>query len=282
MPVRRGIWVGWRIRIATPAAALVAVLAVVVATTGAVDRSSVRASATPAEVPLSSSARDGSTRVLVAGDSVAWHLGHSFERLDGELGFTTANAAFDGCSLEQGATAARYFGGGGDVPLSDSNCTTGWSEAVDRFQPQVVVLLLAGQVLGDWKVDGVWTRVCERRYDDWYEAQLRNGIAMLTARGARVVVVAPPPPSSSFAGLPPELAQGTECIRAIERKLARANPLLTSLDLEPLVCPAGKCRDEIDGVTLRPDGVHFEGGGADIVTRWLAPKVRQVAQEAPT
>src|SRR5262249_33208433 len=115
MPVRRGIWVGWRIRVATPAAALVAVLAVVVATTGAVDRVTVSASAGAADVPLSSSAPVGTTRLLVAGDSVAWHLGQSFQQLDGELGFTTANAAFDGCALEQGATAARYFGGGGDV-----------------------------------------------------------------------------------------------------------------------------------------------------------------------
>jgi peptidoglycan/LPS O-acetylase OafA/YrhL len=280
MPVRRGIWVGWRIRAATPAAALLAVLAVVVATTGAVDRVSVRASATPADVPLSSSAPVGSARVLVAGDSVAWHLGQSFQRLDGELGFATANAAFDGCALQKGVTAARYFGGGGDVPLENNDCTIGWSEAVARFQPQVVVLVLAGQVLGDWQIDGVWTHVCERRYDDWYANQLRDGLALLTARGARVVLVAPPPSTVSF--VPPELNQGNECIHEIERKVADENPMLTSLDLTPLICPANKCRDEIDGVTLRPDGIHFEGGGADIVTRWLAPKLRQLTQLPPT
>ena len=33
--------------------------------------------------------------MLVAGDSVAYHLGESFVRLDSELGFSTANVAFD-------------------------------------------------------------------------------------------------------------------------------------------------------------------------------------------
>jgi lysophospholipase L1-like esterase len=255
------------------------VLAVVVATTGAVERTSVSASARPARAPLAASAPVGSMRVLVAGDSVAWHLGHSFERLAPELGFTTANVAFDGCSLEKGATAARYFTGG-EVELSGHDCTTGWNDAVARFQPQVVVLLLAGQVLGDWQVDGEWTRICERRYDDWYSAQLRDGVDLLTAQGARVVLVAPPP--STLAGIPPDLNRGNECIREIEQRLAEANPSVTSLDLTPLICPSGRCRSEIDGVTLRPDGMHFEGAGADIVTRWLAPKLRAVAEQPPT
>ena len=278
MPVRRGVWAGWRIRAATPAAALFAVLAVVVATTGAVERTS--ASASAQEVPLASSARAGSTRVLVAGDSVAWHLGQSFQHLDPELGFTSASVAQDGCSLEKGATAARYFGGGGDVTLEGKDCTVGWSDAINRFEPQVVVVVLAGQVLGDWQVDGVWTRVCERRYDTWYEDQLRDGINLLTARGARVALVAPPPSTLSF--VPPELNQGNRCIRTIERNLAKTNPLVTSIDLTPLICPAGKCRDEINGATLRPDGIHFEGAGADIVTRWLRPRIEKLAQEAPT
>ena len=38
MPIRRGVWAGWRVRALTPAVALVAVLAVVLATAGAVSR----------------------------------------------------------------------------------------------------------------------------------------------------------------------------------------------------------------------------------------------------
>jgi hypothetical protein len=36
------------------------------------------------------------------------------------------------------------------------------------------------------------------------------------------------------------------------------------------VCPHGPlCREQIDGQILRPDGVHFDGPGGQIVARWL-------------
>ncbi len=119
--------------------------------------------------------------MLVAGDSVAYHLGESFVRLDPELGFSTANVAFDGCALEQGATAARYFDGS-DVPLDGQDCTAGWADAVTRFDPDVVVVVLAGQVLGDWQVGGDWVHLCDPGYDAWYARQILGGASILAAR----------------------------------------------------------------------------------------------------
>ena len=168
MPIRRGVWAGWRVRALTPAVALVAVLAVVLATASAVTHVGVSASAArAAAAPLSSTVTPGTLRVLVAGDSVAYHLGESFVRLDPELGFSTANVAFDGCALEQGATAARYFDGS-DAYLDGQDCTAGWADAVTRFDPDVVVVVLAGQVLGDWQVGGEWVHLCDPGYDAWY------------------------------------------------------------------------------------------------------------------
>ncbi len=184
MPVRRGVWSGWRIRVLTPVVATAAVLAVILATAGAVSRPAASAGATTAAVvPMPSSAAPGSLRVLVAGDSVAYHLGESFQRLDPELGFTTANVAFDGCALEHGATAARYFDGT-DVPLDGHDCSAGWVDAVSRWRPDVVVLVLAGQVLGDWQIDGSWSHLCDRSYDKWYGRQIADGAAILAAQGA--------------------------------------------------------------------------------------------------
>ena len=47
------------------------------------------------------------------------------------------------------------------------------------------------------------------------------------------------------------------------------------VDLFSYVCPQGKCREQQDGVTLRPDGVHYTGAGANIVARWLIDQARQ-------
>jgi peptidoglycan/LPS O-acetylase OafA/YrhL len=281
MPIRRGAWAGWRIRALTPAVAILAVLAVVVATFGAVSRTSASTRARQAAAaPLSSSAAPGSVRVLVAGDSVAYHLGESFTRLDAELGFSTANVAFDGCALERGATAARYFDGS-DVPLDGQDCTADWADAVARFDPDVVVVVLAGQVLGDWQVGGNWVHLCDPSYDAWYAQQIVDGAAILASRGAHVVLVAPPP--STLPWGPAALNERIGCLGSVERALARAHPTLATIDLAALVCPRRECRDTIDGARLRPDGLHFEGPGADVVTRWMAPRVRARARpQGPT
>jgi hypothetical protein len=210
---------------------------------------------------------------------VAWHLGQSFQRLDPELGLTTASVAYDGCSLERGATAARYFGGGGDVPLGDNDCTSGWSEAVARFQPEVAVVVLAGQILGEWQIDGGWTHLCDPRYDEWYGKQVLDGVTTLASSGARVVLVAPPPGNLSW--LPPELNEAVKCLGRIERAVVQQHPMVSVVDLGTLVCPQGRCRDEIDGATLRPDGLHFEGPGADVVVRWVAPQLWRLARSSP-
>jgi peptidoglycan/LPS O-acetylase OafA/YrhL len=280
MPIRRGVWSGWRVRALTPAVALVAVLAVVLATAGAVSRTTASISATPAAAaPLSSTVTPGALRVLVAGDSVAYHLGESFVRLDPELGLSTANVAFDGCALERGATAARYFDGS-DVPLDGHDCTAGWADAVARFDPDVVVVVLAGQVLGDWQVGGDWVHLCDPAYDAWYARQVLAGASILASRGAHVVLVAPA--SSTLPWGPPALNQRIACLARVEHSLARAHPTLATIDLGALVCPRGECRDSIDGALLRPDGLHFEGPGADVVTRWMAPRVRLLARTVPS
>ena len=42
------------------------------------------------------------------------------------------------------------------------------------------------------------------------------------------------------------------------------------VDLHSFICPSRTdCIEEVDGVPLRPDGLHYEGPGADIVSRWL-------------
>jgi hypothetical protein len=125
-------------------------------------------------------------------------------------------------------------------------------------------------------VDGTWAHPCDAAYDDWYESQIADGAKVLTARGARVVLLAPA--QSTLPWGPPELNERLRCLGDVERRLARTNPSVAVIDLNRFVCPRGVCRDRIDGTLLRPDGLHFDGEGADIVTRWLAPRVRSRAR----
>jgi len=43
------------------------------------------------------------------------------------------------------------------------------------------------------------------------------------------------------------------------------------------VCPAKRCVTSIDGITLRDDGMHYEGPAAELVVRWLAPRLQRLA-----
>jgi hypothetical protein len=41
------------------------------------------------------------------------------------------------------------------------------------------------------------------------------------------------------------------------------------VDLDGWICPGGKCREDLDGVAIRQDGVHYVGAAADRVSRWI-------------
>jgi peptidoglycan/LPS O-acetylase OafA/YrhL len=286
MPVRRGALTGWTIRVATPLAAGAAVLAVVLATTGAVPTQQLAGASVPTFGASGATASDGllapgtadtatatgAPRVLIAGDSVGYHLGESLVRLAPELGIDAASVARDGCAFTQGATAFRWFDGS-DAPLDDHDCTVGWADAVARWKPDVAVVVLAGQVLGEFQIDGQWTKLCDAHYDAWYGAQVRAGIDTFTAAGVPVVFLVPPPSTLPYA--PASLNQATGCLGAVERKLARDDPRVSTIDLSRFVCPKGECRNTVDGVNLRPDGLHFLGPGADVTVRWLVPRIRR-------
>ena len=287
MPIRRGALTGWTVRVATPIAVGAAVMAVVLATTGATSRpqlasgSLARASrVTTATVPGTAGTAGTSTapRVLIVGDSVAYRLGIDMLRRADRLGITAANAAQDGCAMDRGATGARYSDGS-DAPLGGNDCRRGWAEAVATFQPDVAVMVLNGQVLGEWKVDGQWSHLCEGRYDRWYGAQIEDGVNTLAASGARVVLVVPPPSTLPWA--PPEMNKWIGCLGEIERGIARSDPRVTTVALDRFVCPNGECRNTIDGANLRPDGLHFEGPGADVVVDWLTPQLVRLASTQP-
>jgi len=51
----------------------------------------------------------------------------------------------------------------------------------------------------------------------------------------------------------------------------------TVVDLGEYVCPGGDCQESIDGAELRPDGLHFEGEGAVIVSRWLTRRLLAIS-----
>lgn len=51
-------------------------------------------------------------------------------------------------------------------------------------------------------------------------------------------------------------------------------------DLGDLLCPGGDFRTEVDGVEVRPDGLHHAPEATGVTWRWLAPRLRELAGTA--
>jgi hypothetical protein len=66
-------------------------------------------------------------------------------------------------------------------------------------------------------------------------------------------------------------------INGLYRDFATAHPeRLALLDLNAFVSPDGRYAEYIDGVQVRDDGVHFAPAGADMVSAWLVPQLRDL------
>jgi len=272
-PIRRGAGAGWRIRLVTPIAAAVVLAVVVVATVPratavANPQAALRRLAPDAIAAADARAAAPPFRLLVTGDSISARLVPAFRALQSSAGYTLSDRSHVACSLQRGATGARFRDGS---VLATPDCSTGWAEDVARDRPDVVFVSLGGQVLGDWQIDGQWLHPCDAAYDRWFQAQLVQDLALLTAGGTRVALALPAP------ALTPDFFRRTGCIHAIEARVARLVPGVSAVDFERLVCPAGRCLNMVDGVLLREDGFHYTGAGAELVVRWLAPQLQALA-----
>lgn len=220
---------------------------------------------TPQELPLMRpDGRD--PRILLIGDSIAYDLTDAFKSQGGPLGYTASASSLVGCGL----------GGIRFDPNDDQSLTgrkpvqrceqwmSGWGELVGRSAPDVVILARFSYRQPE---PGVST--CDPANLESLEKSLRNDIATLGSNGTTVAV------TSMLYGRfgatrSTEADDVTDCVNARIRDVTNELPSAVELRLNEWVCPSrDDCRVTQDGVTLRPDGLHFQGQGAVIATDWM-------------
>jgi peptidoglycan/LPS O-acetylase OafA/YrhL len=283
-PIRRGSISGRKMLVATPAVALVCIVAVVVTTVGAT---------TPSSGPnfLVSSARHDlarvepglvtaasrlppqpGPRVLVVGDSVAGAIGESAEFLQAALGVQARSATVPGCLLEEGV-GARALIHEQVKPLDPGQpCLPTWIDGEQHFVPNNIVIIY-GSAAGfeELELGGTWAGPCDGIYRDWYESQFRAVLSRFAKAGTTVNVVRLPHLVNDWA--PPDTNQRIDCVNTMNELVARTTSGVRILDLATFVCPQGQCRQEIDGVDYRVDGMHFSTGAAKEIARWLTDQI---------
>jgi peptidoglycan/LPS O-acetylase OafA/YrhL len=274
-PIRHGALSSVKLRAFTPAFAIVLVLVVFTATstpTVSPTPFAVSTAAAPTETaaPAVHVTRTRSERVMVVGNSVAFLLGQSFEQLETDLPVSVYNAGLLGCSFPPQVQVPTVVMPNG-AQWKDVPCGPPWEAAVvRRFRPQIVFWIVTNPLGIGGKYRGRDVEPCSPVWDSLYENSLRNEVGTLGADGATVVITTSA--YSRFLGLRVN-DRSTDCDNHIRREVA-AGTGAQLVDLFAYLCPHGHCQAKRDGVTLRPDGLHYQGPGGEIVARWLLAQVR--------
>ena len=229
-------------------------------------------------------------KVILFGDSVALTLGPGFkaggdENGDNDVsarnGLAVWNQAVIFCELVSAPRREKDK----ELPASDTCASwpTEWKQTIDDWQPDLTVLQVGAWEIYDRKIDGQWVTFGTPEYDAILEPTLQKAVDVLGSTGKPVVLLTTPHFERNDGVSPEEWTQNdhsrTDHFNEVVRRVAAANPgRVHVVDFGAWLCPPGEgCRDTIDGVTMRPDGLHFEDPGAQKAAEWLAPQLRAIA-----
>jgi hypothetical protein len=294
-PVRRQDW-SWTRRPGTwiPAGAAIGVATTLLATASIFPARSEADAAGLTEEQLDRYAKaareeerppDDKTRVLVAGDSVAFTLGFWGLPEEHQDRLWMAGAAILGCGLARGALVSD--GVRKTQPKQCASWPERYAQRIRSRDPDVAVLLVGAWEIYDRIVDGekieFGTPAMARRL----ERDLDEARRILTRDGAHLVLLTTPcysPEEQEFntwGEKERSEAWRVDWLNRLYRRYAERHPDVSVVDLHDEVCPDGDYADEIRGREVRSDGVHFAKGGSRLVWDWLAPIVEQIAAAHP-
>jgi lysophospholipase L1-like esterase len=163
-----------------------------------------------------------------------------------------------------------YTGAEALDPCADA--ITEWPALVAQGHYDGVLMVFGGSGL-DRQFGDQWLRPCDVAYNAWFQTAMESDLRALQAQGARIWVALAPYNRHASVSAPDAQAEAdrqTDCLNDMYAGAARAVGGVAVIDLRGLICAdRASCITEIDGIELRPDGLHFAGEGADIIARWL-------------
>lgn len=252
-----------------PAAVSAAVLALLVSTRGippaalATDAGSFPA---PGQLPVNT------LKLLVLGDSVAQSIGERLHAAQtGRNAFVLERGIGD-CSLLHDQLPTRSLNNrahdGGD-------CDAHWMSDVAELHPDMTLVVLGGGFFAPVQVYGTWQHPCDDGFRRAYRTELRRNLESLRTDGGRIVLAIVPYPTGGFGENTPRA--NVDCFNETLRDSASDVPDIALLDLGGHLCPDGACTLKSHGDSIRPDGLHFSGVGADEIARWILATLNPTA-----
>ncbi len=216
-------------------------------------------------------------RLMVVGDSGAYFLGEALAESSPENVVILPRGVV-GCGIANiGGGAWTDDGTFLPDPPGCENWPTEWASDVEAFQPDHVLIVLSWPGIGDREIDGVRRHPCEPEFDAMYTERVSLAVEAAGSTGADVVVATAPYYVGAGSDTLPR--DRIDCLNRVMTSTALANDG-TVLELAEWTCPDGECRLTDNGATLRPDGLHFDGPGAQIAAEWILEELGSA--EPPT
>lgn len=222
-------------------------------------------------------------RVMLIGDSVGTDLADPLAAEFGARGHAFKNGTQPGCSALRGLI---LFWDDTMIPWAPHCDGVIWlshQENLDSFRPDVVLLHGISETFYR-NVDGVIYHPMDTPEGDamiWRLLEEKWG--QVRGFGAQLYFVLNPPPNTSAgqAGCggagsanPCALDVRTAHLNSMYRAFAESHPGVGIVDLAAWHCPGGiPCPSIVDGVDVRPDGVHWGSYGAAWAARLIVNSV---------
>jgi peptidoglycan/LPS O-acetylase OafA/YrhL len=278
-PIRRGTLRRIDLRVLSPVVAATVVVALVLGTSGATSTTPLGAEveevlpdALPAAVAVLEEAPPEAESVMVTGNSIGLYLGRGMQGIAADESIVAVNRSTLGCTFP--LPEDIRLGNGERFPQGLVDCTTDWAEDLRALRPDTVVVAFNDPGDADYLLEGRWTHPCMPDYDGWLGREWHRAIDLLSGTGADVVIVTPG--YSEIAYAPEARLSRTDCANEVVREVAEEHPDAVVADVARYVCPDLPCRQEIDGIVLRPDGLHYVGASAEHIAGWVLREGRRL------
>jgi peptidoglycan/LPS O-acetylase OafA/YrhL/lysophospholipase L1-like esterase len=216
----------------------------------------------------------GAVRIVVLGDSVASKLGVAMRYRQEEAGAFVAERGVGDCSILSGVATTQLVHGRAH---EGNSCSAAWRADVEELRPDVTLIVLGGGYYSKVLTAAGWQAPCQRGWADVYRARLDALVGEIQKDAGRIVVARVPYPVGRWRSR--GLLERVDCFNDVLSSVAKARGLST-LDLMSHVCPTKDCNLTSKDEPIRPDGLHFDGVGAEESALWTLREIQRMTEPA--
>lgn len=215
-------------------------------------------------LPPKESLPEGTLRILVIGDSVAKFLGLAMRYRQDEKRSFVAERGVGSCSIFEPTPYIEN----GKTELT-SSCSLQWASDVAELHPDVTFIVMGGGFFSN--------SACTKKFGIDYKRRVSELTKAMGNNAGQIVIARVPYPIKSWRHS--NVMERVDCFNRLLVDIARENHF-PMVDLMQHVCPTRECNQESEGKPIRPDGLHFDGGGAEETARWVLGELVQI-QKSP-